>query len=175
MTLGELPFTGSVPDLIYQHQHTPVPLNKLARIPQPVAALLEMLLRKDPSARFQTPSELITAVNLVKQAIDSDHAISTDELRSKAPAAMPSRPRKKLQKAALTSIAVLPFESFSANQDDVYFSDGVHDELLNNLARIADLKVISRTSVIQYRADHARNLREIASALGVSTIVEGTF
>ena len=175
MTLGELPFTGSVPDLIYQHQHTPVPLNKLARIPQPVAALLEVLLQKDPSARFQTPSELITAVNLVKQAIDSDHAITLDELRSNATAALPSRLRKKSQKSALTGIAVLPFESFSANQDDVYFADGVHDELLNNLARIADLKVISRTSVMQYRADHARNLREIASALGVSTIVEGTF
>jgi serine/threonine protein kinase/Flp pilus assembly protein TadD len=175
MMLGELPFEGSVPDLIHQHQHTPVPLNKLARVPQPVAALLEVLLQKDPSARFQTPSELITAVDLVKQAIDAGHAITTEELRSNGPAAAPSQLRNKSRNAAVTGIAVLPFESFSANQDDVYFADGVHDELLNNLARIADLKVISRTSVIQYRPDHARNLREIASALGVSAIVEGTF
>jgi serine/threonine protein kinase/tetratricopeptide (TPR) repeat protein len=173
MALGDLPFEGSVPDLIHQHQHTPVPLNKLAGIAQPVAALLEVLLQKDPSARFQTPSELITAVDLVKQAIDAGHTITAEELRSNTPAAVPSRLRNKSRKA--TGIAVLPFESFSANQDDVYFADGVHDELLNNLARIADLKVISRTSVIQYRADHARNLREIATALGVSAIVEGTF
>jgi TolB-like protein len=174
MMLGELPFTGSVSDLIYQHQHTPVPLNRLARIAQPVAALLEVLLQKDPSARFQTPSQLITAVNLVKQAIDAGCQVTADELHSKAPTATPIQSGTKSRKPALTGIAVLPFESFSANQDDLYFTDGIHDELLNNLARIADLKVISRTSVMQYRANHARNLREIANALGVGAIVEGT-
>jgi TolB-like protein len=49
------------------------------------------------------------------------------------------------------SIAVLPFESLSPNKDDSYFADGVQDEILNNLAKIAQLKVISRTSVMQYR------------------------
>src|SRR5258708_6874532 len=51
------------------------------------------------------------------------------------------------------SIAVLPFENISANKDDAYFADGVQDEILNNLAKVAQLKVISRTSVMQYRAD----------------------
>jgi TolB-like protein len=72
------------------------------------------------------------------------------------------------------SIAVLPFEDISANKDDVYFADGVHDEILNNLAKIAQLKVISRTSVMQYRADNKRDLRQIASALGVANVLEGT-
>jgi serine/threonine protein kinase len=72
------------------------------------------------------------------------------------------------------SIAVLPFENISANKDDVYFADGVQDEILNNLAKIAQLKVISRTSVMQYRADNKRDLRQIASALGVANVLEGT-
>jgi TolB-like protein len=71
------------------------------------------------------------------------------------------------------SVAVLPFENISANKDDAYFADGVQDEILNNLARIAQLKVISRTSVMQYRADSKRDLRQIASALGVANVLEG--
>jgi serine/threonine-protein kinase len=72
------------------------------------------------------------------------------------------------------SIAVLPFENISANKDDVYFADGVQDEILNNLAKITQLKVISRTSVMQYRADNKRDLRQIATALGVANVLEGT-
>src|ERR1700737_1888170 len=72
------------------------------------------------------------------------------------------------------SIAVLPFENISANKDDAYFADGVQDEILNNLAKIAQLKVISRTSVMQYRADARRDLRQIANALGVANVLEGT-
>jgi TolB-like protein/Tfp pilus assembly protein PilF len=72
------------------------------------------------------------------------------------------------------SIAVLPFENISANKDDAYFADGVQDEILNNLAKIAQLKVISRTSVMQYRTDTKRDLRQIASALGVANVLEGT-
>jgi TolB-like protein/Flp pilus assembly protein TadD len=72
------------------------------------------------------------------------------------------------------SIAVLPFENISPNKDDGYFADGVQDEILNNLAKIAQLKVISRTSVMQYRTYARRDLRQIAKALGVANIVEGT-
>ena len=72
------------------------------------------------------------------------------------------------------SIAVLPFENISANKDDVYFADGVQDEILNNLAKIAELKVISRTSVMKYQGDSKRDLRQIAIALGVANVLEGT-
>jgi TolB-like protein/Tfp pilus assembly protein PilF len=72
------------------------------------------------------------------------------------------------------SVAVLPFESISASKDDSYFADGVQDEILNNLAKISELKVISRTSVMQYRADTKRDMRQIACALGVSSLLEGT-
>src|SRR5439155_1893695 len=68
------------------------------------------------------------------------------------------------------SIAVLPFENRSEDKANAYFTDGVQDEILTDLAKIADLKVISRTSVLQYRSGVARNLREIAQQLGVANV-----
>jgi len=72
------------------------------------------------------------------------------------------------------AIAVLPFENLSADPDNAFFADGVQDEILNNLAKIADLKVISRTSVMQYKSGAKRNLRQIANELGVAHVVEGS-
>src|SRR6266487_6561740 len=71
------------------------------------------------------------------------------------------------------SIAVLPFENLSEEKANAFFTEGVQDEILTHLARIADLKVISSTSVMQYKSDVARNLREIAQQLGVANVVEG--
>jgi serine/threonine-protein kinase len=72
------------------------------------------------------------------------------------------------------SIAVLPFENLSADLENAYFADGVQDEILSDLAKIADLKVISRTSVMQYKTGGERNLRQIANELGVAHVVEGS-
>ena len=72
----------------------------------------------------------------------------------------------------LSSIAVLPFTSRSTDPENLLFSDGIHDDLLTRLANIAALRVISRTSVMEYR-DTTKNLREIAEELGVGTILEG--
>jgi len=69
-------------------------------------------------------------------------------------------------------IAVLPFENLSDNKEDAFFADGVQDDVLTKLAKIADLKVISRTSVMGYRGK--RDLRQIGRALGVSHVLEGT-
>ena len=72
------------------------------------------------------------------------------------------------------SIAVLPFENLSEEKQNAFFADGVQDEILTNLARIADLKVISRSSVMQYKGGVARNLREIGEQLGVAHLLEGS-
>jgi TolB-like protein/Tfp pilus assembly protein PilF len=72
------------------------------------------------------------------------------------------------------SIAVLPFENLSRDPDNAYFADGVQDEILTNLSRIADLKVIGRMSVMQYKSGIARDLREIGDQLGVANVVEGS-
>jgi serine/threonine protein kinase/Flp pilus assembly protein TadD len=72
------------------------------------------------------------------------------------------------------SIAVLPFENLSGDPDNAYLADGVQDEILANLSRIADLKVIGRTSVMQYKSGVARDLRNIGRQLGVANVVEGS-
>ena len=72
------------------------------------------------------------------------------------------------------SIAVLPFENLSRDPDNAFFADGVQDVILTELAKIADLKVISRTSVMQYKSGVGRNLREIGKQLGVAHLLEGS-
>jgi serine/threonine-protein kinase len=213
MLSGELPFQGSNSELVYQHQHTSLPVDRLAGVPQQVVPLLEILLEKDPALRFQTPNDLLKALVIVTDSLDSGHRLTKDDLRSKVPGAVsPSRStllspghrnkrRRILASLALIpavafllialllffnrgphetatlaekGVAVLPFDNLSANKDDSYFADGVQDEILNNLAKVAQLKVISRTSVMQYREDNKRDLRKIASALGVANVLEGT-
>src|SRR6266536_1084243 len=72
------------------------------------------------------------------------------------------------------SIAVLPFANLSDEQTNAFFADGVQDDILTSLAEINDLRVISRSSVMQFRDLGARNLREIATTLGVANILEGS-
>lgn len=72
------------------------------------------------------------------------------------------------------SIAVLPFENLSSDKENAYFADGVQDEILADLAKVADLKVISRTSVMPYKTGLARNLRDIGQQLDVAHLLEGS-
>src|SRR3984893_7191541 len=76
--------------------------------------------------------------------------------------------------AADKSIAVLPFDNLSRDPDNAYFAEGVQDEILTDLAKAADLKVISRTSVMQYKNAATRNLREVAKSLKVAHVLEGS-
>ena len=69
---------------------------------------------------------------------------------------------------------MLPFENLSKDEENAFFAGGVQDEILTDLAKVADLKVISRTSVMKHKSDLERNLREIAKTLGVSHVVEGS-
>ena len=75
---------------------------------------------------------------------------------------------------SVKSIAVLPFENLSDDKQNTYFADGVQDQILTNLARVADLRVISHTTVRQYKSGEPRNLREIGRQLGVTHILEGS-
>ena len=212
MLSGKPPFRGSAAELMDQHQHAEPPFEKLTNIPEPVSALLQVLLAKDPNQRFQNPAQLQQALTKVRGAIHSGLRRTADELRAtgdrEPESVAKGRPRKqpirwalivalclvaalitwffssgrfglfnqqsKLAAPSEKSIAVLPFENISANKDDAYFADGVQDEILNNLAKIAQLKVICRTSVMQYRPDTKRDLREIANTLGVAKVLEGT-
>ena len=192
---------------------TAPPFEKLRNNPEPTIALLDALLAKDPSRRFQDPAQLQKAMTKVRGAVGSGLRLTADELRSVSAEVTANvskrKPRKQTVRWVLgvglclaggliawfsffghagflsnqrvaqavpteKSIAVLPFDNISPNKDDAYFADGVQDEILNNLAKIAQLKVISRTSMMQYRADAKRDLRQIAIALGVTNVLEGT-
>ena len=220
MVCGELPFRGSPLELRDQHQYAPLPIRKLGRIPQPVSALLEILLEKDPGRRFQRPAELQRAV--LKALEPQSCWVTTNALgckpEAKAENLTQSRQgakRVRTERAGVqartsallltcvtgmiglvlvwhlpgdvrslfglreeasteTSIAVLPFENISPNEEDVYFADGVQDEILRNLAGTRQLKVVSRTSVMRYRSNYRVDLREVANALGVTNVLEGT-
>jgi serine/threonine protein kinase/Tfp pilus assembly protein PilF len=211
MLTGKLPFQGSVGELMYQHQHAALPIEKMRSFPAPIVVLLEVLLAKSPDQRFQNPAELLRALSIAKEALLSGVPLTPEQLR--AGEQIDTQPLKRKQKKhgfhrlatlglcasvlgaacifffygesflhrkvieaipAEKSIAVLPFESLSDSKSDIYFADGVQDEILNSLAKIAQLKVISRTSVMQYRADKKRDLRQIANALGVANVLEGT-
>jgi TolB-like protein len=116
-----------------------------------------------------TAALVVIAVALfVFQFVRSQHPAQVTSSSGKSPPspASPTIPQK--------SIAVLPFENLSEEKANAFFTDGVQDEILTHLARIADLKVISRTSVMQYKRATQRNLREIGQQLGVAHVVEGS-
>src|SRR5947208_3201250 len=83
---------------------------------------------------------------------------------------LPRASARKIEK----SIAVLPFENLSDDKENAYFADGIQDDVLTNLSKIGDLKVISRMSVMSYREQGMRKAREIGKALGVATLLEGS-
>jgi serine/threonine-protein kinase len=228
MLVGQAPFRGPPNEVMYQHQHVPLPLDQLKGLPRPVVALLEVLLQKDPAERIQSPADLFKAIQLVTAAIDAGRSISPQELkvtsreqlaglqktgtfamrlkalfttpRIRYPAWLllalliaglvililnaffgtrrPATESSVTPSASLTvqekSIAVLPFESLSDDKSDTYFADGVQDEILSKLAKLSQLKVISRTSVMAYRPPNNQNVHSIGTSLGVAHLVEGT-
>jgi TolB-like protein/class 3 adenylate cyclase/Tfp pilus assembly protein PilF len=93
---------------------------------------------------------------------------------NRAPPTTVARALSTLAAIPEKSIAVLPFENLSNEKENAYFADGVQDEILTGLSRVADLKVISRTSVMQYKTGPKPNLREVATDLGVAHVLEGT-
>ena len=114
---------------------------------------------------------LVSAIALVSSSLIFFHRTSPsltvpalpERKASNPPAAIPQK-----------SIAVLPFENLSDEKENAYFADGVQDEILTGLARVADLKVISRTSTLKYKVRAERNLRDIAEALGVAHLLAGS-
>ncbi len=114
---------------------------------------------------------LVSAVALVISSLMFFHQASPSAIISTRPeTTATSWPTAVPEK----SIAVLPFENLSDEKENAYFADGVQDEILTGLARVADLKVISRTSVMQYKSGVTRNLREVAKELGVAHVLGGS-
>src|SRR5207248_2112427 len=114
---------------------------------------------------------LASAIALVVSSLIFFHPRSRSSVAVAAPGATVSSAVAPIPEK---SIAVLPFENLSDEKENAYFTDGVQDEILTGLSRVADLKVISRTSTMQYKVGAERNLLEIAKALGVTHVLEGS-
>jgi len=182
---GSTPFIGHRVEEIHEAQQSdalPIEQLKAARVPSRLRSLLTSMLALEPASR---PSTHDLAAQLHRCAVQ---ASGTPRIRCALAAAVilvlgvsalfvfrslrtqnlalnPVAPEK--------SIAALPFENLSEDKANAYFADGIQDEILTRLSKIADLKVISRTSTQRYKSA-PENLREIAKQLGVAHIVEGS-
>src|SRR6266540_1804196 len=182
---GRTPFVGRTMEEIRARQTSELPLEqpRSLHLPGQVIALLKSMLAPDPKDRPQTARDLLSAVHRC-------YARFNPEARSR-------RRRAMLARAALTfaigavalgtwlyqrtrsftpmerSIAVLPFENLSSDKENAYFAEGIQDEILTRLSKIADLTVISRTSTQRYKSA-PENLPEIAKQLGVAHVLEGS-
>src|SRR6266513_1112580 len=196
---GLAPHSGSTIEEMRDHQtRDDLPIEQLVarKVPEPLVKLLRSTLAVDPSKRPASARELMGALESCRRklahrisvfykltALIAVVAIAVATLfvlrvnRQKITAAAVSNiapSASTLTPLLEKSIAVLPFENVSKNEENAIFAGGMQDEILTNLAKIADLKVISRTSVMKYKSDLERNLREIAKTLVVSHVVEGT-
>jgi serine/threonine protein kinase/tetratricopeptide (TPR) repeat protein len=196
MVTGHVPFTGDTPGEVMSSilEREPLPLTSyLAHSSAELQQIISKTLRKDREERYHSAHELLEALKDLRHKLEfqaeSDRFAPTPSwLRwTRSPTALalpllvaavglalpfyrhwnrtPTSPPEK-------SIAVLPFENLNDQKENSVFTDGVQDDILTKLAKIADLKVISRTSVMEYRGK--RNVRQIGDALRVSHVLEGS-
>ena len=197
---GNPPFRGETPSDCIGAILTaePVPLSSVSPdVPAKVESILQKALRKNTDERYQTIKEMLAELRSLKAKLEAESSLSQTKSHGDSNATEIKRPKRGVLvtlgaalfaaaavacfffffvPAALTnkkSIAVLPFENLSEDKSNAYFADGIQDEILTRLSKIADLKVISRTSTEKYKSK-PDNLREIAKQLGVSNILEGS-
>ncbi len=182
---GRTPFIGRTMEEIRERQATHLPLEQLKKLHLPgrVVALLKSMLAADPNHRPQSARELLLAVHSCndrfnaearrrrRKAIIMNAALMLATVAIAIGAWMYQRLRPFIPEER--SIAVLPFENLSSDKENAYFAEGIQDEILTRLSKIANLKVISRTSTQHYQSA-PKNLRDIAKQLGVAHIVEGS-
>src|SRR6476620_5477650 len=181
---GKTPFGGHSVEEIHRAQQSnalPIAQLKAAHVPSRLRSLLESMLALEPASRPGT-HELTARLQRVspegRSARHTRVALIAAGLLVLAVSALFVFQPLRIQNAPLNpppekSIAVLPFENRSDDKANAYFADGMQDEILTLLAKIADLKVISRTSTQHYKSA-PENLREIAKQLGVAHILEGS-
>ena len=200
MVAGSPPFRGETPSDCIASILTkePPPLSGISPdVPAKLQSILQKALRKNTDERYQTIKEMLAELRILKAKLETESSLSQTKSGSDSNTTEIKRPKRRVLvtlgaalfvatavacffffflPAALTnkkSIAVLPFENLSEDKSNAYFADGIQDEILTRLSKIADLKVISRTSTEKYKSK-PDNLREIAKQLGVSNILEGS-
>jgi eukaryotic-like serine/threonine-protein kinase len=202
MVAGIPPFRGETPSDCIASILTkdPPPLSGvLPDVPMKLQSIVQRALRKNRDERYETIKEMLADLRRLKEV--SESITSGGKRQKKITALLAASVALALVVAGLfiyvrptrtvtntlagnasplvsvipeKSVAVLPFKNLSDDQESARFADGIQEEILTDLARISDLKVISRTSVMQYKSGIARNLREIGQQLGVAHLLEGS-
>jgi serine/threonine protein kinase/Tfp pilus assembly protein PilF len=176
---GKTPFAGRTLSEIHSAQKSdvlPTEQLKAAHVPHRLRSLLESMLAFEPASRPGT-SELAARLQRcspeVRSVRRSRVALRSAMIALAIASAWILWKSDFIRQPITKGIAVLPFENLSRDPDNAYVAEGIQDEILTRLANIADLKVLSRTSTLQYQ-NKPRNLREIAKQLGVMNMLEGS-
>src|SRR4029453_18362511 len=200
MVGGNPPFRGETPsDCIASILTTePPPLSGvLPDVPLKLESILQKALRKNSDERYQSIKEMLADLRNLKGKLEAESSLTQTKVRAESVVSKIKRHKRGvlltlavalLAAAAVAyfsffaapaplpnekSIAVLPFENLSEDKSNAYFADGIQDEILTRLSKIADLKVISRTSTQRYKKK-SQKLSEIAKQLGVANLLEGS-
>src|SRR3954471_11016716 len=182
---GRVPFVGRTLREVAAKQTEELPLGQLknTHVPARVIALLQSMLAVDPAKRPQTARELLSAIHRCYTKFSTEARsrrkrsviVAAGAILVLGVVAFATWLYERAQASAEIerSIAVLPFENRSEDKANAYFAEGIQDEILTRLSKIADLKVVSRTSTQHYKSA-PENLAEIGRQLGVAHILEGS-
>src|SRR6476659_6959746 len=200
MVAGSPPFRGETPSDCIAAILTaePTPVSSISPdLPTKLESILQKALRKNTDERYQTIKEMLAELRSLKAKLETDGSLSQTKADGDSTVSKIKRPKRGVLVTLVTallaavavacffffraptplanekSIAVLPFENLSEDKSNAYFADGIQDEILTRLSKIADLKVISRTSTQRYKKTHQK-LSEIAKQLGVVNLLEGS-
>jgi len=176
---GKTPFAGRSVEEIHRAQQSnvlPIKQLKTAHVPSGLRSLVKSMLALEPASRPGThdlAARLQGCSAEAKRVRRSRVVLATSLIALTAAIGWILWTSEFVRHPVTNGVAVLPFENLSGDPDNAYFATGIQEEILTRLARIADLKVISRTSTQHYQSK-PRNLREIAKQLGVANILEGS-
>jgi tRNA A-37 threonylcarbamoyl transferase component Bud32 len=151
MLTGQVPFRGSVTEVMYQHQHAPLPLEQLEGVPQPVVVLLELLLEKDPGRRFQNPAELLTMIPTITDAIDAGRKITPQSLQKMPSPTLRLRPLARLGPEEI-SVARLPVTGSQVfgREEDIAFLDDAWANRHVNLVTIVAWAGVGKSTLVNH-------------------------
>jgi TolB-like protein len=199
MVTGNPPFRGETPSDCIAAILTAEPgrLSSISPdVPAKLESILQKALRKNSDERYQTIKEMLAELRNLKAKLETESSLPQTKSAGDSNVTEINRPKRWAIVALVTallvagavasfffftpaaslnekSIAVLPFENLSEDKSNAYFADGIQDEILTRLSKIADLKVISRTSTQRYKKTHQKSF-EIAKQLGVANLLEGS-
>jgi len=175
MLKGKTPFRGAPAEVMYQHQHVPLPLEQLKGVPQPVSVLLEVLLDKDPSRRFKSPTELLNAMPSITGAVAEGRTIARQALQKTFPTNRESPIRLGPDRISVASLPVTGSDVFGREEDIVFLDNAWANQQVNVVTIVAWAGVGKSTLVNHWLSQMAvEHYRSAELVFGWSFYRQGT-